>query len=106
MPKIAKTSKTIPGNHRPPRDVKRILNTSNYARLRKLGVRGWFEELTGLYELSIECDLKLHKIDTKIETRTIGGRTKIYLPGAPLVQLVTPANGGSVQSASHPAVFR
>lgn len=92
MHETAKTSKTVPGDHRPPKDVKKFLDSSNYARLRQLGVRGWFDELTRLYELSIECDLKLHRIDTKIETLTIGGRTKIYLPGAPLAQLVAPAN--------------
>lgn len=84
--------KTVRGDHKPPKDVEHILNERNYARLRQLGVRGWFDELRRLYELSVELNLNLHADDPKVERRTIAGKTRIFLPGAPLAQLVTPVS--------------
>ena len=84
--------RTPRGNHKPPEEVESILNERNYAHLEQIGVRGWFDELRRLYELSIEQKLNLHGDDPKVERRTIAGKTRIFLPGAPLAQLVTPVS--------------
>jgi hypothetical protein len=92
MRKPTTIPRTVRGDHKPPKDVEPILNERSYARLRKLGVMGWFDELRRLYELSVQHNLNLHADDPKVERRNIAGRTRIFLPGAPLAQLVTPVS--------------
>lgn len=61
-----------------------------YTRLLGLGLSGWSEELTRICELSIEHKLGLHVDDPRVEVHYVAGNPRVFLPGAPLVQLVSP----------------
>lgn len=92
MRKPATKPRTTCGDHKPPKDVQRILNEQNYAHLGQLGTRGWVDELRRLYELSTNNNLGLHQDDAKVAGLNIAGRTRVFLPGAPVVQLIPPTN--------------
>ena len=61
---------------------------ADYARLKELGVRGWYDELRRLRELSIKHEVGLHADDPKVETHNVAGNPHVFLPGAPVVQFV------------------
>jgi len=61
---------------------------SDYTWLSGLGVRGWYDELRRLRELSIKHNLGLHTDDPKVETLGAAGGPRVLLPGAPVAQFV------------------
>lgn len=77
-------------NKEAPDDARHILQR-DYRHLLELTARGWCDQLRSLYELSIDHNLGLHTEDPKIVRRVLfKGKTRIFLPGAPVVQLVEP----------------
>jgi hypothetical protein len=62
----------------------------DYTSLRTLGLRGWFKELTRLREQALEHNPKLVAADPKIAVYRFSGARRVFLPGAPIVQLIEP----------------
>jgi hypothetical protein len=63
---------------------------SDYSHLKTLGVRGWFTELVRLREQALKHNPELLTDDLKIVVRKIEDNTRLFLPGAPIVQFVGP----------------
>jgi hypothetical protein len=94
MHKPATKPRTLRGLQKSPKEVEAIISPRNYSHLPPLGARGWFDILRRLYELSIDHKLNLHVNDPKIQRHNIAGKTRIFLSGAPVAQLVTAISQG------------
>jgi hypothetical protein len=64
--------------------------SKDYSYLRTLGVRGWHKELMRLREQAINHNAELLRGDPKVEVHNITGNSRVFLPGAPIVQIVGP----------------
>jgi hypothetical protein len=62
----------------------------DYRYLQTLGLRGWFKELTRLREQALEHNPELVTADPKIAGYKVAGARRVFLPGAPIVQLIEP----------------
>jgi hypothetical protein len=56
----------------------------------KWGARRWYDELRRLREQAIKHNPDLLRDDPKVEVHKAAGNPRVFLPGAPLVQLVGP----------------